>query len=269
MKYKQNILKEIRPETKLICFSYVNSETGTIQEVRKIVLAVREFCKSKNWEVPKIFVDATQAVLYENLDVSTLLVDGMSFGGGKIGSVPGAAVLYVRTGCKLAPIISGGGQEEGFRSGTENLPAIVSLSEVLEKVKEEEKEKREKVYELRNYCIQKLEENFSETELEIFGDTKFKYNKFFEHAAPHILLISLVDMLGEETLLRLDAKGISVSTASACSLLENSGSNFLRSIGEPVKAKETIRLSFSAENTKKEIDYFVKVLKDIKNKFIK
>lgn len=263
------ILSWLRSNTKLICFSYVNSETGSIQNVRKIVLAVREFCKNKNWEVPKIFIDATQAVLYENLDVSTLLVDGMSFGGGKIGSVPGASVLYIRNGVKIKPIISGGGQEEEIRSGTENLPAIVSLAEVLSSVKNSSSNSKEYVYSLRNYAIEKLKENFSENELEIFGDTKFKYNKFFENSAPHILLISLVDMLGEETLLRLDAKGISVSTASACSLLENSGSSFLRAIGEPVKSKETVRLSFSDKNTKEEIDYFVKVLREIKDKFIK
>ncbi len=273
----EEILKNLNKNTKLICFSYVSSELGTIQNVRKIVQAVREFWDKKvveeNWEknYPKIFVDATQAVKYESVDVGNLLVDGMSFGSAKIGGVSGVALLYVKNEVKLESIISGGGQEEGIRSGTENLPAIVAFANVLEKVVEPkcQKENKEKVYKLRNYAIEKLQENFTEKELEIFGDTKFKYNKFFEHAAPHILLISLVDMLGEETLLRLDAKGISVSTASACSLLENSGSNFLKSIGEPVKAKETIRLSFSEKNTTAEIDYFVKTLREIKDKFIK
>ncbi len=273
----EDILKEIKENTRLICFSYVSSELGTIQEVRKISLAVQEYCKKNNWpreKWPKIFIDATQAVKYENMDVSTLLVDGLSFSGAKIGTVSGCAVLFVRNSVKLEPVISGGGQEEGFRSGTENLPAIVALAEVLkssglrlDSLKGVDKRK-EYVYSLRNYCIEKLRENFSESELEIFGDTKFKHNSFFENAAPHILLLSLVDMLGEETLLRLDAKGVSVSTASACSLLENSGSNFLKSIKEPVKAKETIRLSFSEKNTKQEVDYFVKVLREIKDKFI-
>jgi cysteine desulfurase len=245
----------------------VSSELGTIQPVKKIVQAVHDYCKEKNFAKenwPKIFVDATQAVKYESVDVMNLGVDGLSFGASKLGSVAGAAALYVRSGVKLEPIISGGGQEEGVRSGTENLPAIVAMSTVLESIKS----KREYIYSLRNYAIEKLQENFNESEVEIFGDTKFKYNKFFEHSAPHILLISLVDMLGEETLLRLDAKGISVSTASACSLLENSGSNFLKSIGEPVKAKEIIRISFSEMNTKAEIDFFVKTLREIKDKFI-
>lgn len=264
----EEIVKQIKENTVLICFSYVSSELGTIQPVRKIAQAVEEYCKTnfpekKKENYPKIFIDATQAIKYENTDVGILMVDGMSFGSSKVGGLSGAAVLYVRNGVKLEPIISGGGQEDGVRSGTENLPAIVAMSEVLHT------KPKEYVYSLRNYAIEKLRENFSEKELEIFGDIKFKYNKFFEHSAPHILLLSLVDMLGEETLLRLDAKGISVSTASACSLLENSGSSFLRTVGEPVKAKETIRLSFSEDNTKEEIDYFVKVLKDIKDNFVK
>jgi cysteine desulfurase len=69
-------------------------------------------------------------------------------------------------------------------------------------------------------------------------------------------------------LLRLDAKGIAVSTATACSILEGSGSNFLKSIGEYEKAKETIRISFNRKNTKEEIDYFIEVLKDIKSKYL-
>jgi cysteine desulfurase len=265
----EEILKQIKEDTKLICFSYVSSELGTIQPVKKIVKAVEEHCK-KNFphkvreEYPKIFIDATQAAKYESMDVNNLGVDGLSFGASKLGGVSGAAALYVKNGTKLVPIISGGGQEEGVRSGTENLPAIVAMGEIVGGINS-----KEYVYSLRNHAIEKLRENFTEKELEIFGDTKFKYNKFYEHSAPHILLLSLVDMIGEETLLRLDAKGIFVSTASACSLLENSGSNFLKSIDEPVKAKETIRLSFSENNTKEEIDYFVKVLREIKDKFVK
>lgn len=105
--------------------------------------------------------------------------------------------------------------------------------------------------------------------MKVYGDTKFKYNSFYENATPHIVLLHVNNLLGEETTLRLDAKGISVSAASACSLLENSGSNFLKCIKEPVIAKETIRVSFSNKNTKKEVDIFIKVLRDIVNGFAK
>lgn len=266
----EDILKEIKENTTLICFSCVHSELGTIQDVRKISLSVGEYCREKGYIKPKIFVDASQAIKYDGIDVNNLGVDGLSFGVSKLGGVPGCAVLFVKQGVKINSIISGGGQEEGVRSGTENLPAIISSTTTLEKVLniETQKKNRETVYALRNYCITKLQDNFAENELQIFGDTKFKYNKYFENSAPHILLISLKDMLGEETCLRLDAKGISVSTATACSLLEGSGSNFLKSIGDPILAKETIRLSFGEENTKKEIDHFVKILRDIADKFV-
>lgn len=269
----EEICKALSVDTKLICFSYVHSELGTIQEVRKISQAVRDEWKRLGFEekdLPKIFVDATQAVKYESLEVGNLLVDGMSFGGNKVGAPSGCAVLFVKPGMKLYPLISGGGQEEGVRSGTENIPAIVSFANTIEELAKDKLDKtiKERVYSLRNYCIKELQKNFNEGGLEIFGDTKFKFNKFFEYNAPHILLISLTDMLGEELCLRLDAKGISVSTATACSLLENSGSNFLKSIGEPVKAKETIRLSFDETNTEREVDFFVKTLKDIQMKYV-
>ncbi len=275
----EDIVNSLQKNTKLICFSYVSSELGTVQDVRKIVLTVREYWKKKvekeNWvnEMPKIFIDATQAVKYESLDVGNLLVDGMSFGGNKIGSMAGASVLFVRSGTKLFPLISGGGQEEGVRSGTENLLAIEDFGNKLEIIRDPKKilENRKYVFELRNYLIVRLTPTLSDGEgaVQIFGDTKFKHNSYFENCAPHILLLNVKGILGEELLLRLDARGISVSSATACSLLENSGSNFLKSIGEPIKAKETIRVSLSEKSTKKEIDYFAKCLFEIIEKYAK
>ena len=269
----EDVVKNLNESIKLICLSYVNSETGTIQDVKRIAQEVKKVCEKNNWVTPKIFIDATQAIKYFEIDVHNLGVDGISFGLSKIGGVPGCAVLWVKDGVKIESIISGGGQEEGIRSGTENIPAIIANSFLLEKIcdRKLQEKNREYVFELRNYLITRLE-SFEEgltflKSVTIFGDTKFKYNKYYENAAPHILLISLKDMLGEELCLRLDAKGVSVSTATACSLLENSGSNFLKSINEPVLAKETIRISLSEKNTKKEIDYFIKCLQEIAEKY--
>jgi len=265
-----DILKSLNENTKLICLSYVNSETGTIQDIKRMGQEVRKYWEKNfaNVNFPKIFIDATQAIKYFELDVHNLGVDGISFGFSKLGGVNGCAVLWVKDQTKLESIISGGGQEEGIRSGTENIPAIVANSYLLEKVcdRKSQQEKREYVYSLRNCLIKDLEKI---KQVEVFGDTHFKYNKFYEDAAPHILLLSVKDILGEELCLRLDARGIAVSTATACSLLENSGSNFLKSIGEPMLAKETIRVSLSEHNTKQEIDKFVEAIKDIVEKFVK
>lgn len=276
----EDIAESLNENTRLICLSYVNSETGTIQEVKKIFQAVRKYWdeQMKNANYPKIFIDATQAIKYFEIDVHNLGVDGISFGFTKLGGVSGA-VLWVKDQVKLESIISGGGQEDGIRSGTENIPAIVANSYLLEKVcdRKLQEENREYVYSLRNYVLGELgpllkgpaERSEGQGDVLVFGDTHYKYNKFFENAAPHIVLLSLKDMLGEELTLRLDARGISVSPATACSLLENSGSNFLKSIGEPVLAKETIRVSLSEKNTKDEIDQFIIALKDIAKKFVK
>jgi cysteine desulfurase len=262
-----DILKSVKENTKIMCLSLVNSETGTLQDVKELK---NELLKNK--KNVKVFVDATQYIKYFSLDVHNLGVDALTFGANKLGSISGCAVLYKKQDLQnkeyFENIINGGGQEEGVRSGTENLLAIKLLAENLEHIKKEQKENFEYILELRKYIIEKIRFIFNENELEIFGDIKLKYNKFYEYAAPHILLMRLSGMLGEELLLRLDAKGIAVSTATACSILEGSGSNFLKSIGEYEKAKETIRISFNRKNTKEEIDYFIEVLKDIKSKYL-
>jgi cysteine desulfurase len=284
-----DVLKSLNENTKLICLSYVNSETGTIQDIKRTGQEVRKYWEKNfgNVNFPKIFIDATQAIKYFEIDVHNLGVDGISFGFSKVGGIAGSAVLWVRDQTKLESIISGGGQEEGIRSGTENIPAIVANSYLLEKVcdRKTQTEKREYVYGLRNYLLNRVNEINSGARIpplskggghevpgdfiQVFGDTHFKYNKFYEDAAPHIVLLSVKDMLGEELCLRLDARGVAVSTASACSLLENSGSNFLKSIKEPMLAKETIRISLSEKNTKDEIDKFVEALKVILEKYVR
>jgi cysteine desulfurase len=277
----ESILEKITEKTRLITFSYVNSELGALQDVKKISQAVKKYCEEKNYTTPYIFIDATQAMKYYEIDVHSLGVDALSFGMSKLGGVSGCAVLWVKNGVKIDSIISGGGQEEGLRSGTENLGSIYSNSFLLEKIcdRGEQTKNRDYVNELRDYFIKSLQniafplpgkgEEGEEVEyIKIFGDTKFKYNKFFEHAAPHIVMLSLKDMLGEELCLRLDAKGFSVSPGTACSLLEGSGSNFLKSIREPVLAKETIRVSFSEKNTKAEIDKFTQELSLICKKYV-
>jgi cysteine desulfurase len=185
----------------------------------------------------------------------------------------GVAVLFVKRGVELESITFGGGQEGGFKPGTENLALIASFYKVASLVLKRDSKNYTKVAELKTYLIEKLRENFKDEQVKIIGDTKFSKNKeggyYYKKSSPHILLLQIPNILGEELVLRLDAKGIAVSTASACSLLEGSGSNFLKSLGQEKEAKETVRLSFSLGNTKAEIVYFIEVLQDILNKYQK
>ncbi len=290
----ENIRKEIKENTVLVALSSVNSETGTVQNVREIARVLENFAKensqNKLQEKPLLYIDASQAAEYESIDVGALLCDGMCFGARKLGGIAGSAALFVKKNIKLETLIHGGGQEGGIRSGTENIASLSSFLKVLQ-ASQNKKIKQENiniVSELRAYAIEKIEQAIKENnkiKIELLGDVKIKnrthiqkfFNifkkqitqKYFENAAPHILLIHTPNLLGEECLLRLDAKGICVSTASACSILEGSGSNFLKSMDRENDAKETIRVSFSKNNTKKEIDYFVKTLAEILEKYQK
>jgi cysteine desulfurase len=238
---------------------------------------LENYAKANNTLKPKLYIDATQAVEYDTVDVGTLLCDGMTFGARKIGAVPGVALLFVKHGVKLEKLIHGGGQEGGIKSGTENIALIAAFYKVLQNAvdKKSKTESVRRLNQIRSYTIERLQNELGDR-VEVLGDTKVKYeseNKqtfpYFKHASPHILLIYVKGLLGEEMLLRLDARGIAVSTASACSILEGSGSNFLKSLGREKDAKETIRISFGKETAKADIDYFVMALKGIMDKYQK
>lgn len=272
------VKESIKENTALICLSQVNSETGTLQDIRQISLLVNEYASkiretNPNYKKPLIYTDSTQAVEYLGADVGSLLCDGMTFGARKLGGLGGVAVLFVKRGVELENITFGGGQEGGFKPGTENLALIASFYKVTSLVLKRDSENYTKVAEIKTCLIEKLRGNFEDEQVKIIGDTKYSKNKeggyYYKKSSPHILLLQVLNILGEELVLRLDAKGIAVSTASACSLLEGSGSNFLKALGQEKEAKETVRLSFSPENTKAEIDHFIEVLQDILSKYQK
>lgn len=268
--------KALQSNTILVAMSSVNSETGTKQDVREIALALQNYSQEKGIVRPYLYIDATQGVEYDTVDVGTLLCDGMTFGSRKLGALGGVALLYVKRNTELAPLIHGGGQEGGVKSGTENLGLIASFYKVASEIisnKSEKENRLQKVIELKKILVEKINSELS-TKVEVLSETKIHIDNkpniqkfYFKSSAPHIILLYVPKILGEEAVLRLDAKGIAVSTSSACSILEGSGSNFLRSLGEFEKAKETVRISFNETNTKAEIDYFVKTLKEIVDKY--
>ena len=137
----------------------------------------------------------------------------------------------------------------------------------------------EKITGLKIYLLEKLKSEVGE-KVEILSSGKIKsanvknhdkdtYRQlqYFVHSSPHINLLHIPLILGEEMVLRLDARGIAVSTASACSIIEGSGSNLLKALGKHEEAKETVRVSFSHTDTFEEIDIFVQNLKEIVEKY--
>lgn len=278
----EQIKNALQENTLLIALSSIQGETGTIQPIREVALMLQNYAKEHTVMKPLLYIDATQVVEYDTVDVGTLLCDGMTFGARKIGALGGVALLYIKRFTSIEPIIFGGGQEGGIKSGTENLALIAAFLKVVQEIignKNKKQENFEKVTGLKIYLLEKLNNELSE-EVEVLSSEKtksinvkdqttntYRQSQYFVHSSPHITLLRIPRILGEEMVLRLDAKGIAVSTASACSIIEGSGSNLLKALGKCDESKEIIRISFSHTNTFEEIDIFVESLKEIVEKY--
>jgi cysteine desulfurase len=232
--------KEIKKDTILISIMYANNEIGTVQPVKEIA-------KIANKHKVPFHTDACQAGFLD-LNVGA---DLMTLNGSKIYGPKGIGILFVKKGIKLEPLMHGGGQEFGLRSGTENLTAIVGFSKALELAQKEDNKKIEK---LRNDFIEKV---LKEIPRSFLNGHKTK-------RLPNNANISFLDVEGESILLYLDHEGILVSTGSACSSEKLEVSHVLDSIGlKHDAAHGSIRFSLGKSTTKEDLNYVVKKLKGI------
>jgi len=240
-----NTLKDaVRQDTILVSMMLVNNETGVINEVSKI----RSVLKEKNYKA-LIHTDAVQALFKVPIDVKKLDVDMMSFSGHKINAPKGIGALYVRRGVKLPPLIYGGGQENGFRSGTEPVPMIAAFGEACAEGQREFKDGIERVTKLREYIINKLQETVPAAHI-----------NFTDNCVPHILSISLPGCPSEVTMRILESMDVYVSAGSACS--RGKRSHVMTACGVDSKLIESsIRVSMSRHNTIEDADALCEALK--------
>lgn len=243
-------------ETILVAIMMVNNEIGTIQPIQEIKKIVKE--KNKNI---KIHVDAVQAFGKIDLDIKALGIDTLSFSGHKIHGPKGIGGLFVKKDVILESIIYGGNQERGIRSGTENVPGIVGLGKAVEILSQDISIEREKILQVKNYFINKLNEKLSKIKINSFVD---------ERCAPHIVNISFIGVRGEVLLHYLEEQEIYISTGSACSSRSKGKSYVLQAIGLSNKEIDgTVRFSFSYENSISQIDYAIDKLIDSVNEIRK
>jgi len=232
-----DIEKKIRNDTLVVSVMHVNNEIGTIQPVEEIA----KICKKKG---VYFHTDAVQGFAKVDLDLTN--VDLMSVSGHKIHSPKGVGFLYIKKGTKISPIIDGGGQEGGLRSGTENVPGIVGLAEAL-KVKID----RENVEKIRDRIVEGL--------LKISGT---KINGSRENRIYNNIDVSFYGIEGESLMLMLDSEGICVSTGSACASTKLKESYVLKAIGvEELYIHGSLRLTLD-EITEKEADFVVKKIRE-------
>lgn len=252
----KKIRAAIQKNTVLVTAMYANNEIGTIQPIRDIAKAVRHARKENGTPYPYFHTDAAQAVNYCDLRAEKLGADLLSWNGSKIYGPKGIGGLYVKKGTKVSPLMRGGGQEQGFRPGTENLPGILGLAEAM-KIAEQMKEgESRRLSALRDYCFARLEEDFPD--IIINGDR--------EARLPNNISISVPGLPSELLALELDAKGVFVSTKSACKSDDPDESYVIAALRDADGEEGSLRVSLGRSTSKKDIDRFLKALSFILKK---
>lgn len=236
-------------DTILISVMYVNNEIGSVMPISEIA----EVIKAKKPDV--IFhVDAIQAYGKYHIYPRRMGIDLLSVSGHKIHGPKGSAFLYVRDKLKIKPIIYGGGQQKGMRSGTENVPGIAGIGVAAKKIYENFDENIDRLYELKDYLIDEL------SKIENVRIHSKKGRDF----APQIVNASFVGVRSEVLLHSLEDRKIYVSAGSACSTNKHTVSATLKGIGLDFDEIESaIRFSFCIFTTKEEIDYTVSVINEL------
>ena len=262
----EDFKKALRKDTILVSVQYANNEVGTIQPIAEIGREILQWRKahrtaynlynSTTLQPPFFHTDACQAAAYLDLNVEKLHVDLMSLNGSKIYGPKGVGVLYKRRGVDIEPLMYGGGQEFGLRSGTENVPGILGFAKALELAEKWRNEEIKKLRGLRDYFWRRLQKSVAGVKLNgpPLGNSEFC-------RLPNNLNLQIAGIDAEAMIIYLDAAGIQCSSQSACSTDSDEVSHVLLACGVSAQAaKESMRFTLGKETTKKDIDYVLKCL---------
>lgn len=249
----EELEEAVTEQTILVSMMQVNNEIGAIEPVAEAA----ELIKKKN-PATLIHVDAIQSYGKMYIYPKKLGIDMLSVSGHKIHGPKGSGFLWVKEKTKLKPLILGGGQQKGMRSGTEMIPAIAGLGEAAEEIYENLDEKRAHLYGLKQRFIDGIEKL----------EGTHVNGKTGEDSAPHIVSVSFEGIRSEVLLHSLEDRGIYVSSGSACSSNNHAGkqkgSKTLRNIHLKENLLDsTLRFSFSVHTTEEEIDYALEVLGEL------
>ena len=246
----EELMQEICEDTILVSIMYVNNEIGTKQDIATIGSLIKE--KNKN---TLFHVDAIQAYGKLNIYPKRLQIDLLSVSGHKLHGPKGSGFLYIKDKTKVKPILFGGGQQKGMRSGTENVPAIAGLGVACEEIYRN--------YDANYAHLREVKEAFLKGIATIEG-THIN-GCVGEDSAPHIVSVSFEEIDKSEALLHaLEDRGIYVSAGSACSSNKPAVSATLKAIGVPkAMLTATLRFSFSVHTTVEEVEYALDALREL------
>ena len=222
-----NFESALRPDTTLASLMLANNEIGTVHDVASLATATHK--------VGALFhTDAVQAVGWFDLDVKKLDVDALSISGHKFGAPKGSGVLVLRSSARTEPLIHGGGQENGLRSGTENVAWAVAVATAIEALAPSATEAER---------VTKLRDDFIGAVLSKVPSAKLTGHP--TNRSPNIASFTLQGVSGEAVLLELEGRGVIVSSRSACAAGSDEPSHVLLALGlEPELAQTSVRFSF-------------------------
>jgi len=239
--------KLIGKNTFLASIIHANNEIGTVQDITSI----GRICRERG---VYFHTDAAQSFGREEIDVEKMNIDLLTASSHKIYGPKGVALLYVRKGVIIEPILHGGGHESGLRSSTLNVPAIVGFAKAAEIMQKEAEKENERLKKLRDYMIEQILTQIPRTHLNGHPKKRLANN----------INISFNGVEGESLLIELSFAGIAVSTGSACSSKNLMPSHVLMALGlPPQEAHGSLRISLGRFTTKDEIDYTIEILKKI------
>lgn len=242
----------------LVSVMYANNEIGVIQDLRiiaQMMEVTRKDRQERNVEMPLLLhTDAAQAINYLDLHVNKLKVDLMTLSAGKAYGPKQSGALYVRAGIELEPLLFGGGQEHGLRSGTESLVSAFGLATAMDVAQSMRKQEAARQQNLRAGFIR---------ELDAFGKDSIVHSHR-KHTLPNIISISFLNLDGERAVMMLDEQGIECGTGSACSALSDESSHVIKALGfDESIARGTLRFSMGRMTKPEDIKYVIEVLRGV------
>lgn len=255
----------IRPTTGLISVQLINSEIGTIQDIRELMKLARHERKARLTKdgphaLPLVVhCDASQAPLWLPVHVESLGVDLMTLDGQKCMGPKGVGALFVKRGTPLQPVVFGGGQERGLRSGTENVPLIGSFSVALHEAQAGVEERARDVSHIRDFLITSLMHELPEAQ--IFGAQG-------EWRTANNCSVRIPGLLGDMAVVALSAHGIMASTRSACSSDDEAPSHVIKALGvAPQVAREAVRITLLPTVSIADTKAIVRALKKVVHRY--
>ena len=245
----EHLKESLCEDTILVSTMAVNNEIGAVEPIEEIAAIIKEYNAEHNKKI-LYHVDAIQAYGKRVIYPKRVGIDAMSMSGHKIHGPKGSGALFVDSKAKIKPVLYGGGQEKGMRSGTENTAAIAGMGKATEIMYGRMEENAEKMQAVKDALIE--------------GATKIEGVTDNSGESPHIASLSFRGVRSEVLLHALEDKGIYVSAGSACSSNHPAISGVLQAIGlDKDLLESTLRFSFCEYNTVEEAEYTVKVLEEI------